>query len=313
MTTARKPIRIDFCDYGPGYSKTNNFFYNVLKQRFDIEVTDQPDYVIYATPGGHLHRLYNCVRIYFGIESFPPDWSECDYAMTCHYLQDPRHLRLPYYALYGNTRYLDKQRDDPEAILRAKSRFCGFVVSNAGKRKTQKRVDFFHRLSRYKRVDSAGRAFNNIGGPLPIQASAKLNFLKTCKFNIAFENASLPGYTTEKLLEAMWARSLPIYWGNPRIQEEFNPASFLNYFDFADEEALIERIIELDQDDAKYLEVMRRPYCHHNQPNEFFNPDRVLDFFEQIFTTPIRPVAQRRRLFSFGRWLLVKRNKPHGP
>ena len=37
------------------------------------------------------------------------------------------------------------------------------------------------------------------------------------------------------------------------------------------------------------------------------------DFFEHIFTTPIRPVSQRRRLFSFGRWVLVKRNKPHGP
>ena len=55
------------------------------------------------------------------------------------------------------------------------------------------------------------------------------------------------------------------------MHEEFNPASFLNYFDFPSEEALIERIIELDKDDAKYLEVMRQPYCHNNQPNEFFN------------------------------------------
>ena len=104
------------------------------------------------------------MRIYFGIEHFPPDWSECDYAMTCHYLDDPRHLRLPYYALYGGAKVLDKRQDDLESILKSKTRFCGFVVSNAGKRKTQKRVDFFQRLSRYKRVDSAGRAFNNIGG-----------------------------------------------------------------------------------------------------------------------------------------------------
>ncbi|MEI8040020.1 MAG: glycosyltransferase family 10 [Verrucomicrobiota bacterium] len=313
MTKARKPIRIDFCDYAPGYPKTDNFFYNLLKTRFDIQVTDQPEFLIYATPGSHLHRVHNCVKIYFGIESFMPDWNVCDYAMTCHYLDDPRHLRLPYYALYGTTKPLDKQHDDPEAILKAKTRFCGFVVSNAGKRKTQKRVDFFHRLSRYKRVDSAGRAFNNIGAPLPDGPRGKIDFLQTCKFNIAFENASLPGYTTEKLVEAMWARTVPIYWGSPRVHEEFNRASFLNYLDFADEEALIERIIELDKDDAKYLEVMRQPYCINNKPNEYFNLDRVLDFFERIFTTPIRPVSQRRRLFSFGRWVLVKRNKPHGP
>jgi alpha(1,3/1,4) fucosyltransferase len=313
MTAVRRRIRIDFCDYAPGYPKTDNFFYNLLKQRFDLEVTDAPEYLIYAIPGSHLHRVHNCVKIYFGIESFVPDWSECDYAMTCHYLDDPRHLRLPYYALYGGTRLLDKQHDDPEAILKAKTRFCGFVVSNAGKRKTQKRVDFFHRLSHYKRVDSGGRAFNNIGGPLPDGPQGKLDFLRTCKFNIAFENTSVPGYTTEKVVEAMWARSLPIYWGNPRVAEEFNPASFLNYFDFADEEALIERIIELDKDDAKYLEMMRQPYCLNNQPNEYFDTNRVLDFFERIFTTPIQPVSQRRRLFSFGRWVLVKRNKPHGP
>jgi len=310
---ARKPIRIDFCDYAQGYPKTNNFFYNLLKTRFDIEITDQPEYLIYATPGSHLHLLHNCVRIYFGVESYLPDWSECDYAMTCHYLDDPRHLRLPYYALYGQPGVLDKQHDDPESILRAKTRFCSFVVSNLDKRRIQERVKFFHRLSRYKRVDSGGRALNNIGGPLPVGPQAKVDFLRTCKFNIAFENSSVPGWTTEKLFEAMWARSLPIYWGSPRVHEEFDPASFLNYPDFPNEEALIERIIELDKDDAKYLEVMRRPYCHNNQPNEFFNLGRVLDFFERIFTTPIRPVAQRRRLFSFGRWVLVKRNKPHGP
>jgi alpha(1,3/1,4) fucosyltransferase len=313
VTAARRPIRIDFCDYAPGYPKTNNFFYNLLKKRFSLEVTDQPEFLIYANPGSHIHRVHNCVKIYFGIEHFAPDWSQCDYAMTCHYLEDPRHLRLPYYALYGGAKVLDKRQDDLEGILRNKTRFCGFVVSNAGKRKTRKRVDFFQRLSRYKHVDSAGRAFNNIGGPLPAGPQAKLDFLRTCKFNIAFENTSVPGYTTEKLYEAMWARTVPIYWGSPRVQEEFNPASFLNYFDFPSEEALIERIIELDKDDAKYLEVLRQPCCHNNQPNEFFNTDRVLDFFERIFTTPIRPVSQRRRLFSFGRWVLVKRNKPHGP
>jgi hypothetical protein len=173
-------------------------------------------------------------------------------------------------------------------------------------------VEFFRRLSRYKRVDSGGKAFNNIGGPLP-HWMAKLEFLRTCKFNIAFENNSLPGYTTEKIVEAMQARCLPIYWGNPRIQEEFNPKSFLNYFDFPNEEALIDRIIELDRDDAKYLEVLRQPYFHNNQPNEFFSQKRLLDFFERILTTPIRPVSQRRRFFQLGRWLPTKLNRPHGP
>jgi len=78
----------------------------------------------------------------------------------------------------------------------------------------------------------------------------KIEFLKRYKFNIAFENASLPGYTTEKIVEPMAARCLPIYWGNPLIEREFNPKSFLNYFDFRDDDALIEKIIEFDESDA---------------------------------------------------------------
>jgi hypothetical protein len=306
-------VRLDFCDFWPGFPKANNFFYNILKSRFDLELTDQPEYVIYADPGAHLHRLHNCVRIYFGIESFLPDWTECDYALTCHYLHDPRHLRLPYYAVTGHAPALVKGQEDPAQILAQKSKFCSFVVSSQHPRKNKNRAEFYHRLSRYKRVDSGGRFLNNIGGSIPGGPGGKVQFLRDCKFNIAFENASIPGYTTEKLFEALQARCIPIYWGSPRIQEEFNPKSFLNYLDFPSEEALIQRIIELDQHDDQYLEMLRQPCFHNNQPNEFFNLERLLDFFERIFTTRIRPVSRRRPFFRMGRWIALKRNKPHRP
>ena len=308
-----KKIRIDFSDFWPGFCKTDNYFWNTLKTRFDVELHAQPDFLIYSNRESHVHRVHNCVKIYFAVESFWPDWDECDYALTCHYLEDPRHLRLPFYIIYGSPDRLIRRREDTEAFLHEKAKFCSFVVSNGGKRKTQKRVDFFHRLSRYKQVDSAGRYLNNIGGPLPGGPAEKVAFLRQYKFNIAFENGSTPGYTTEKLVEAMQARTVPIYWGNPRVHEEFNPGSFLNYFDFRNEEALIEKIIELDRDESKYLECRRQPFFHHDRPNEFYSEDRLLDFFERIFSTPIRPVSRRHRWFQLGRWMLVKQNRPHGP
>jgi hypothetical protein len=111
----------------------------------------------------------------------------------------------------------------------------------------------------------------------------------------------------------MQARCLPIYWGNPRVGEDFNPASFLNYSDFPSAEALIERIIELDNDDAKYLAVTRQPCFPNNKRTEFYSEDRLLDFFEMIFSTSIRPVSTRRSFFRLGRWIAVKQNRPHGP
>jgi alpha(1,3/1,4) fucosyltransferase len=300
-------IRLDFCDFYPGFDKTDNWFYNLLKAHFPITICDQPDFLIYS-PFGHQHRLHTCTKIFFTGESMLPDWTQCDYALTCHYLDTSRHLRLPFYVTYGEASTIVKAQESLEEILKNKKKFCSFVVSNHHPRKNKNRAAFFHRLSKYKRVDSGGRFLNNIGGPIPGWSKGKVTFLRDYKFNIAFENAAIMGYTTEKVFEAMQARSLPIYWGNPLVGREFNTKSFLNYADFPSEEALIEKIIELDKDEAKYLEYVRQPYFHADQPNEFFSEERVLKFFERVFSKKIEPVARRRKWFSVGKWVWVKRN-----
>jgi hypothetical protein len=304
-------VKLDFCDFWPGFNKTNNFFYNLLKERFEVEICDGPDFLIFADPGQQVHRVHNCVKIYFCTEKFAPDFRSYDYAFTCREMEDPRNMRLPYYA-FLDPLLLRKDHEDAEQILAEKTGFCAFLTSYADKT-THVRNDFFQKLCRYKKVDSGGRALNNLGHQVPVGAGAKLKFLRPYKFNIAFENQSLPGYTTEKIVEAMQARCLPIYWGNPGIVKEFNPNSFLNDFDFSSEEALIEKIIELDQDDAKYLEYLRQPYFHDNRPNEFFSHERLLNQFERIFSTPITPVSTRRYPLQAGRWILVKKNRPARP
>jgi alpha(1,3/1,4) fucosyltransferase len=306
-----KKIRIDFCDFWPGFCKTDNFFWNLLKTHFEVELHAQPDFIIYSNRESHLHRVHNCVKIFFTVESFRPDWRECDYAFTCHYLDDPRHYRLPLYVLYAPADRLTRRGDeDWNTVLTAKKNFCAFVVGKADPRKPEKRVQFFHRLSRYRKVDSAGGALNNMGWRVPCVPGAKEDFLRSYKFNLAFENASIPGYTTEKLVEPMLVKCLPIYWGNPRVTEEFNTASFLNYSDFASEEALIEEIIALDRDDEKYLARLRQPSFIGNQPGISYDQPRLLRHFERIFSKPITPVCQRRKFFQLGRWRLVKQNVP---
>ena len=218
---------------------------------------------------------------------------------------------MPIYVL-RDPRTLLKDNEDLAQTLAAKTRFCSFLASYANK-KTRVRNEFFHKLCKYKKVDSGGRALNNLGYVVPPGVAAKQEWLKPYKFNLAFENASAPDYTTEKIVDAMQARVMPIYWGNPGVAREFNPKSFLNYFDFPDDEALIEKIIELDQNDAKYMEYMRQPYFHNNQPNEFFSRERLLDQFEKIFTTPITPVSARPYRLQIGRWIPVRKNRPRNP
>jgi len=305
----RRKINFDLCDFGERYDKQENFFVKTLRERFDLQLTTSPDYMLYCF-GTQVHRLYTCTKIYFTPETDLPDFNECDYAMTTRYLDDPRHLRLPYYVLSLKPESLIKAPGEWEQFRRQKTKFCCFMAGYAN-RKTRLRTEFFQKLDRRKRVDSAGRALNNIGASVPCLPNAKHEFLQPYKFYMAFENQSCPGYVTEKIVDGMRARCIPIYYGCPRVAEEFNPKSFLNYLDFPNEEALIDRILEIDGNDELYLQYLREPFFIGDKPPAACDPNRILDFFEGIFSNTAPPLAARKRLL--GRWMLIKRNFPHLP
>jgi hypothetical protein len=302
-------LRIDFCDFGGGFNKADNFFINTLRQSHQVELSDRPDYLIFAH-AGHQYRLHDCTKIFYSDENLTPDYRDYDYAMTCRLNDDPRHLRLPNYVVAFQPEEIMRKPGEAEALLKAKSKFCAFIVSNPSAGKGRLRTEFFHRLGRYKHIDSAGRHLNNMGGKTVGGGyPGKIAFLRDYKFNLCFENESAPGYTTEKLYNAMQAGCLPIYWGNPRIGDEFNPKAFLNYLEFPDEESFVRKIEEIDRNDDLYLSYLREPCFRDGKPNLYFSRERFLDFFDKILSTPIKPASRRRRHF-FGRWILVKRNRP---
>lgn len=273
-----KKIKISFCDFWPTFDNQNNYLVNLLQRQYFLEITDQPDFIIYSV-FGNKHKTYQCTKIFFTGENVRPDFSQCDYAFTFDYLENDRHFRLPLYGWWADAEHLIKTPDlDVEKILASKTNFCNFIYGNPN---ALKRIGFFNKLSEYKQVDSGGTLFNNIGRI--ITESIKVDFIKDYKFTIAFENCEQPGYTTEKLVQPMLVYSLPIYWGNSLIDRDFNTRSFLNYYDFESEEALIQKIIELDQNDELYLEYLRQPYYNKNRVNDFVNPDNILEKFRHIF------------------------------
>ena len=73
---------------------------------------------------------------------------------------------------------------------------------------TEMRDNFFEALCAYKNVDFRGKWKNNIG----TSVNDKIEWLKSYKFNICFENSSYPGYLTEKLFDAFMGGCVPIYW-----------------------------------------------------------------------------------------------------
>jgi hypothetical protein len=310
--TVKPTIHVDFCDFN-GVDKFHNYFTGLLSRKYDIRMSDRPDLLIYSSRGD-MHRLYNCRKVFWTDESIRPDFSQCDYAVTCFYIDDPHHLRLPYYVVWGGLsgRELLKTQEEIDTIVASKRKFCSFLVTNVNPHRAGKRIRFFEKLSRYKKVDSGGKALNNIGRVVPEGACPKFDFIKEYKFNLCFENKSMEGYTTEKLVDAMWARCIPIYWGNPLVGREFNTRSFLSLHDCRDDEELIEKIIEIDRDDEQYRRLLAEPYFPNNEVNEYFDENRILDFFEKILSDPAPPVSHRRRYFHLGRWRLARMMRYHG-
>ena len=198
----RASVRIRFVGFWDGFDPRDNFFTRLLAPRWRLDFDGPPDFILYTTVGSRRKEFleYDCTRIFFTGENVGPDWLNCDWAFTFRHDSHPRHLRLPLWVLYADPRALVKQPVvDVEGIVAGKTRFCAFVVSNP---LCRTRNDFFHKLSRYRPVDSGGKLFNNVGG----RVADKRAFLADCRFTIAFENESFPGYTTEKVLEPMLAR-----------------------------------------------------------------------------------------------------------
>lgn len=270
-----KVIRIDFCDFWSGFDKHDNYFVKLLSKEYQVEIVEKPDFLIFSVYGD-AHLNYDCTKIYYTSESKPPDFLQADFAISFERKEDNRNIRFPLYNLYGDMRSLSEPKKPFSEISKVHTKFCNMVVTNGN---SKKRIEFFHKLSKYKKVDSGGKFLNNIGGPV----QDKRTFISEYKFTFAFENRIYPGYTTEKIVEPMFCGSMPIYWGNPFISEEFNTQSFINWDDYGNDESVIERIIELDQNDDLYEQVYNQPFFHNNEPNIFCDEERLMAFFKQIF------------------------------
>ncbi len=290
-----KSIKLNFADFWGGFNIHDNYFIRLLSKKFSIQISDKPDFLIYSCYGRD-HLRYNCYRIFYIGENQRVNWDACDFVFGFDYIKDKRYYRLPNWVLYDDPHRLVKENTDVDKILTEKAGFCNLVVSNG---LAKERIAFFHQLSKYKKVDSGGKFLNNIGGAV----QNKRNFQRKYKFSIAFENSSSPGYTTEKLFEPMLENSIPIYWGNPLVHLDFNPASFVNYHDYNNADEVVARIIELDKKEHLYTEMLEMPWYHNNQMPAYLEEENILGQFGKIFSTAWMkpPVAQtfRRHINRF--------------
>jgi hypothetical protein len=106
--------------------------------------------------------------------------------------------------------------------------------------------------------------------------------------------------------------TIPIYWGDPRVKEFFNPESFICRDDFSSDHELAEYVLHVDDTPELYAKYIHATPFHNNRPNSTYDREVLVAFFHRVFESPLKPIAQRRWFFGLTKWRLAKRNKLFG-
>jgi len=288
----KKILKVKYVDFWAEIK--SDFFLDILKSKYDVVFDDDPDLLFFSVFSDE-HLKYNCHKVFYTGENVKPNKKLCDFSFSFE-PSDGKNFQFPYFArheLFENLRTntlpdsIQKLRSSP------KNNFCNFIYSNP---RAKERIDFCEKLASYKRIDCPGKVLNNM---LAFKNGLhdwpeKIDFLSNYKFTIAFENEKSDYYTTEKIYHPLIAGSIPIYWGDEKIIEYFNPDSFINCNDFDSFDDVIDYVKEVDNDEIlykKYLDAQlilpnSRLHSFSRQKTEAF----LFNIIENGFHTP--PVSR---------------------
>ena len=228
-----------------------------LEGLINIEMDeDNPDYLIYATFGceNTLNKYNKTIKIAFFTENQLPDLNFADYAIGLGHINHlDRFFTFPYFVYELTKRNINIK--DFEIIRnevlnsRKREKFCAAVITNP----IGFRLYFIKELNKYKNIDMGGRFHNNIGG----HVKDKIEFLKQYKFSLAMENSEADGYTSEKIIDAYLAGTIPIYYGDYMVDDYINPKTYILIRSQRDMANKINYIKRIDNDDNLYRSILK--------------------------------------------------------
>lgn len=266
-------LRVAFCNMWDQFQPSHNFFMYLLswvgaQNNVRVVLDEIHPNVVFFGPfsNGSESKYPGIPKVYFTGENTAPN-THPDTCLNLGFRYDTsdNYIRLPLWVLEINWWGADvskiknplpvdlsKCRSVDPDLLTKKSKFCAFVATNPS---NNNRNAAFHILNQWRGVDSGGRLFCNLpSGPIPAGLGggggehAKLEFYKPYRFALTFENSSSPGYTTEKLFHAKVAGCIPIYWGDPFVDRDFDPRGYINANQVGNAQDLIQLITKIAED-----------------------------------------------------------------
>jgi GR25 family glycosyltransferase involved in LPS biosynthesis len=258
MTKDVITLHISFTDMWPGFNIDKNFITDALRHYYphiSIITSNRyntlTDILIFGPYSNDWKQAPSTIpKIYFSAENWAnPTDTSITLHITSNTVQGAKHFRIPTWMTFidwfSESKTMPPMNDDnpiriplhfamtPHPIpFSDRTEFCAFVVSNPI---CYVRNQTFEAINAYKRVNSGGALFNNIGEQLALKYPgggcgdiSKHHFFAKHKFSISFENSQASGYITEKVLHAKMAGCVPLYWGDKDTDTDFAPNSFIN-------------------------------------------------------------------------------------
>ena len=297
VTTQVTQKIIAFEDMWPGFNCDTNFIMDALRNalRNALHSTTEihlkgvpysseyePDLLIFGPYSNKWKLVPDAIpKVYFSAENWTKPYDpQVKLYMTSSTEENEVNMRIPTWITFidwfsTSTELPVNQTDNPIRIplhfamtphpkpFEERKEFCAFVVSNPT---CSFRNDTFHLLNIYKKVNSGGQLYNNIGQPLSMLYPgggcgdiSKYKFFEDHKFTISFENSQSPGYITEKVLHAKMAGCVPIYWGDKNTSTDFVANSFINVSNATSPELVVEIIKKLEANPAMCAKIAATP------------------------------------------------------
>uniref|UniRef100_A0A6C0DGY9 Alpha-(1,3)-fucosyltransferase FucT N-terminal domain-containing protein n=1 Tax=viral metagenome TaxID=1070528 RepID=A0A6C0DGY9_9ZZZZ len=283
-------LTVAFSDMWPGFNYDSNFIMDALRHElgsrtirgmpYDSAVV--PHVVIFGPYSESWKSIPSSIpKVYFSAENWAlPNDPSIKLYLTSSRTENSSFLRIPTWMTFidwfsGNTQLPADSSDNPIRLplhfattphpigFKDRKAFCGFVVSNPI---CTFRNQVFDVVNQYKRVDSGGALYNNIGGQLSLKYPgggcgdiSKHHFFAEHQFTISFENSQAPGYITEKVLHSKMAGCVPLYWGDSTTDGDFTPNSFINLSNTSDPQTVLAIIKKLESNPDMCARIAATP------------------------------------------------------
>jgi hypothetical protein len=245
-----------------------------LRKYINVELVINPneaDVLITSCFGNRKTQYKDKKMIILGYEK---DCADMDYHLyqkalyvTSFYFHNSlcKYYNLPLFYLYTGfdlSKKLFNRRKKTK-----KTEFCLSIISNYS---VETRNSYIKKIMEYKNIDNYGLFEKNKNDKLIERTTwydpRLIDKIRPYKFMIAIENCSVENYNTEKLVNAWLGGAIPIYYGDPNIDEFYNEKAFVNINRLGIEKA-IEKIKELNENEELYDEMFNEPLLNNECRN----------------------------------------------